>query len=316
MVRTKGRKGEWVSGKLEGRFGEFEAQLFLKDLDPKSLYRYRGCLLTYQKWLKEQEMEPDPESTRLFIADLRRQGYSTASRHLYYIAIRKLLHFLGYDEKQTRIKLRHERRGPPYYSSADMEGVLKAGNGDFKLERALFMCFCYAGLRVGEVLRLAVADVKLELKTPILRIHGKGRKDRNVPIHSKLKPVLAELVQVKKPKDKVFPWNSQKSIWTIIHRMGERVGLELHPHSLRHFFGTQLSERRVPLRQIQELMGHEKIETTAIYIQVAPRHLSEVIETISLQGEGGERLDILTELVRVVIERLETLESPALPLTV
>ena len=72
-------------------------------------------------------------------------------------------------------------------------------------------------------------------------------------------------------------------MWTIIHCMGKRAGFdEFHPHSLRHFFGTQLSERGVPLRQIQELMGHESIETTAIYVQVAPISLSEAIETISL----------------------------------
>ncbi|MFC2039168.1 tyrosine-type recombinase/integrase [Chloroflexota bacterium] len=322
MVTRKGKKGEWVSGKLEGSFGEFEKQLLLEDLDQKSVYRYRGCLLTYQKWLREKDMDPNPQTTKFFIADMRRQGYSSASQHLYYIALRKVLHFLGYEEQQTRVKLRQEHRLPPYYSSADMEAVLRACDGNFKLERTLFMCLCYAGLRVGEVLKLTVADVKLHLNRPMLVVHGKGRKDRNVPIHSQLGPVLAELVQGKKARDKVFPWNSQKSVWTIVHQMGERVGLDLHPHSLRHFFGTQLSEQRVPLRQIQELMGHQKIETTAIYIQVAPIDLTSAVESISInRDEASEvskvediaaKFGVSPDLVRAIMELPKASSEPSL----
>ena len=205
MARTKGKKGEWISGKLRGKFAQYEKRLLTEDLDPKSIYRYRGCLLMYQKWLREEGMEPEPETARLFIASLRRQGYSSASQHLYYVALRKLLHFLGYSEGDTKLKLRREKRLPPYYSSADMEAVLQAHNDNPKMHQALFMCFCYAGLRVSEVLKLTVADVKLELKQPILRIHGKGRKDRNVPIHSRLRPILAEIIQGNKPKERVFP---------------------------------------------------------------------------------------------------------------
>ena len=75
----------------------------------------------------------------------------------------------------------------------------------------------------------------------------------------------------------MFPL-SPRSLYGVVHNLARKAGLEgFHPHSLRHAFATRLMERGANIRNVQKLLGHESIETTAQYLDVTARHLEETV---------------------------------------
>ncbi len=129
----------------------------------------------------------------------------------------------------------------------------------------------YAGLRLGEARALRGADVDLVARRLVIRRSGdadqtKGKKDRRVPI---LEPLYAILAQVDLQHDK--PVSRHQYPYAILAKAKEAAGIEIHvhPHMLRHSYGTLLAEAGVPLDVIQRLLGHSKIETTRRYLHSA-----------------------------------------------
>jgi integrase/recombinase XerD len=116
---------------------------------------------------------------------------------------------------------------------------------------------------------------------------GKGRKDRDVMLSSKLLEALRVYWRGlrRKPTDWLFPGNrwhtasypvSTKVLWIACQQAAERAGLEhkhIHPHTLRHCFATHLLEAGMDLRTIQMLLGHRDLEETTIYLHRSRRHL-------------------------------------------
>ena len=132
------------------------------------------------------------------------------------------------------------------------------------------------GLRLGDVLNLQVPDI--DSARMVLHIHeGKGRKDRQTLLPTKLLELLRTYWRTKRPRDWLFPGAdptapiSAKAIFLACRKAAQTAGLAkpVHPHSLRHAFATHLLEAGVNLRTIQILLGHANLETTARYLHVA-----------------------------------------------
>ncbi len=150
--------------------------------------------------------------------------------------------------------------------------------------RAIAFVLYSTGLRVSECARLKVSDIDGARSTIHVR-QGKGRKDRYVMLSPVLRSVLLEYARIEKPHDWLFPSGQRRdrhvTIRTIqrqVQRAADRAGLEkrVTPHMLRHSFATHLMEAGTDLRFIQELLGHAKPSTTAIYTHVARKHISGV----------------------------------------
>jgi integrase/recombinase XerD len=152
--------------------------------------------------------------------------------------------------------------------------------------RMLLMTLYATGLRRAELARLKISDIDRERMV----IHvkgGKGRKDRDVMLSPKL---LEELRRYwrglrRRPKVWLFPGNrwhtgempiDTKVIWQACREAAKRagLGLEIHPHTLRHCFATHLLEAGADLRTIQILLGHRDLEETTIYLHLSKLHLS------------------------------------------
>ena len=89
---------------------------------------------------------------------------------------------------------------------------------------------------------------------------------------------LREQCAGKTSKERVFNNLNARSVYRIVTSLAKCCGLDtLHPHSLRHYFGTRLVEKGANLRDIQELMGHRSLETTAIYLDISPGHLRQSV---------------------------------------
>ena len=145
-----------------------------------------------------------------------------------------------------------------------------------------------SGLRLGELRELRLEQLYLD--AGFLRVLGKGRKERVVPIGRKAVEALRRYLEVGRPQlvrphspSNVFLTRrgtafSHTAMWRRIKRRATLAGITRNftPHTLRHSFATHLLERGADLRIIQELLGHANINTTEIYTHVAQRRLQEI----------------------------------------
>ena len=118
--------------------------------------------------------------------------------------------------------------------------------------------------------------------------HGKGNRDRDVPLTPKLLQTLREYWLWMKPKTYLFPgmiksWRADKPltpkcIWTAVQDAAKRAGIKkrVSPHTLRHSWATHLLENGTDLRTIQMFMGHADLRATSIYLHLSRRHLQAV----------------------------------------
>ena len=153
-------------------------------------------------------------------------------------------------------------------------------------DQALLELMYSSGLRCSEVINLKVSDI--EFSSRYMRILGKGNKERIVPFSEEAKKAMINyakfsreqtLKENEKTKNEYFFLNSKGDKLTsrgleyilkeIVKKTGLSLGFDLHPHVLRHTFATHLLDQGADLRVIQELMGHESINTTSIYMHVS-----------------------------------------------
>ena len=158
-----------------------------------------------------------------------------------------------------------------------------AGLRDHAMLEVLYGC----GLRASELCGLDVRDAALDEE--LLRVFGKGSKERVVPIVGSAARVLAEYLGRgrgglvgKKPNSAVFlnvrgGRITRQSVHAVVEKYGRMAGIEgLHPHTLRHSFATHLLEGGADLRVVQELLGHADISTTQLYTHLDRSHIRRV----------------------------------------
>jgi len=155
--------------------------------------------------------------------------------------------------------------------------------------QVMIMTLYATGGRRSEVSRLKVSDI--DSHRMVIRIRGKGLKDRDVMLSKVLIEVLREHWKRYKPKEWLFPGGNNhtsskpitsKVAWQACQQAAKRCGLEkkVHPHVLRHSFATHLLDAGTDLRTIQLLLGHSSLEQTARYLQVSKRHLSAAVSPL------------------------------------
>jgi site-specific recombinase XerD len=160
------------------------------------------------------------------------------------------------------------------------EAKFSSHRRDALLDRAAFYLMWHGGLRLGEVEELRLEDLDLGGRKLIVR-QGKGRKDRTIYLTDTLVRVLKEYLAVRGmgPSDHVFLYRNlavhKDLISSHIRYAGQRVGVKVSPHCLRHTCATQLLNAGCRITSIQKLLGHRQIDTTLIYARVHDRTVAE-----------------------------------------
>ena len=172
---------------------------------------------------------------------------------------------------------------PAILSQEEVARLIQAAATSF--HRTLLMTLYATGARNAELTRLKFRDV--DQQRMVVHIQGgKGRKDRDVMLSSRLLEELREHWHrlPRKPRIWLFPGNHDhcgdlpidtKTVWYACHDAAKRAGIQkgVHPHTLRHCFATHLLEAGADLRTIQILLGHHDLKETTVYLHLSERHL-------------------------------------------
>ncbi len=259
----------------------------------KTQLDYLRAVRNFAKYLGRSPDTAVVEDLRRYQLHLVDQGTSPGSLNS---AISGLKFFfdvtLDRGELMAKMQPVHLPRRLPVILSREEVGRLIAAARNLKHQTALALAYG-TGLRVTEVVSLKVGDIDSQRMT--LRVEqGKGQKDR----YAMLSPVLLERLRVwwrvARAQGKMFDGGwlfpglnpieplSSRQLNRAIHAAAENAGIEkrISMHSLRHAFATHLLEQKVDIRLIQVLLGHKKLETTALYAQVATDILREVISPL------------------------------------
>ncbi len=173
------------------------------------------------------------------------------------------------------------RRAPVVLSQDEVSLLLDAAPG--LKYRAAFGVAYGAGLRVSEVVALKVSDIDSQRMT--LRVEqGKGQRDRYVMLSPQLLEWLRDWWRAARPQAWLFPGQnpvnpmSARQLSRVVRETAREAGIakRVSPHTLRHSFATHLLEQNVDIRVIQVLLGHAKLETTALYTRVAVNTIRDV----------------------------------------
>ncbi|ROL56320.1 site-specific tyrosine recombinase XerD [Bacteroidetes/Chlorobi group bacterium ChocPot_Mid] len=281
-----------------------------RGLSDNTKFSYEHDLLRFGEYLTNQNINKFSNVKIQQISDflilLSELGLNATSRARYLSAIRGMFKYLyAKGEVESDVselvdlpKLR--RKLPDTLSVEDIEKILeavdisqKAGIRDRAILETLYGC----GLRVSELIGLKQRDIIYE--SEIIRVFGKGSKERFVPIgRTAIKWIEEYRVKVRPHFNKksvgidVLFLNqrggsfSRMGIWKIVERYSSLAGIELnvHPHIFRHSFATHLLEGGADLRAVQEMLGHADISTTQIYTHLDRDYIKEVHKSFHPRG--------------------------------
>jgi integrase/recombinase XerD len=181
--------------------------------------------------------------------------------------------------------VREPRKLPVVLSPEEVIRLLDAAPG-LKYKAALSVAYG-AGLRVSEVVALKVGDI--DSKRMIIRVEqGKGRKDRYVMLSPDLLELLRAWWRAARPQGWLFPGRNPVQPMTTrqlnraCHSAADMAGIgkPVSMHTLRHSFATHLLEQNIDIRVIQVLLGHAKLDTTALYTRVATKTIQQVMSPL------------------------------------
>ncbi len=273
-----------------------------RGLSPNTVSAYRSDLQKLQAWAasREQAIESiKPRDVAAFLAHLRALGLSARSAGRAVHAIRGFFRFLVREEKLSEDPMENIRSPRPFkplprfLNRVQVEALLQAPDLSTPLglrDKAILETMYASGLRASEVTHLKTENIDPDIG--LLRIFGKGRKERLVPIGSSALGAILSYEQegrptlLKKKKTRELFLNhaggglSRMGLWLIVRRHALAVGVAgiLTPHVLRHSFATHLLENGADLRALQAMLGHADISTTEIYTHVTRERLRQVFD--------------------------------------
>ncbi|GAA1987221.1 site-specific tyrosine recombinase XerD [Microbacterium pumilum] len=277
-----------------------------RGLSDHTVAAYRHDLVGYVAWLDRRGVmetgDVTPELIAEFAADRASAQPPVAASSLARLqsSVRGLHRFLAREgiepaDPSTRLRPpKQAQRLPKALTIDQVERLLDAPDRDSPQglrDRALLELLYATGARVSEVVQLDVDDLA---HGDVLRVRGKGSKERIVPVGSYARAAIDAYLTRARPElsrrgratPRLFLGSrgaplSRQSAWLVIRDAAERAGLTAHvsPHTMRHSFATHLLQGGADVRVVQELLGHASVATTQIYTHVSVDALRDVYAT-------------------------------------
>jgi integrase/recombinase XerC len=292
---------------MRPQIGQFLQYLRVeRGASPHTLKGYREDLHALAEYLADGEGHtPAPGGITMgelrgFVSALHEAGYAKSSISRRLASVRSFMRFgqrEGWAKSNPAKALRNPRKSrklPHFLTSEEVGKLLDAPKGtgaQAVRDRAILETLYSAGLRVSELVGLADGD--LDFTAGIVRVRGKGKRERLAPIGSYAARELKRWLEVRKlsPREKtgreapVFTNKfgtrlTTRSVARMLEKYLKETGLDSRtsPHTLRHSFATHLLDRGADIRSVQELLGHKSLVTTQIYTHVSTANLRAAYE--------------------------------------
>jgi integrase/recombinase XerC len=295
----------------------FLDRLAADDLSAATRRGYRYDLLQFITWYNRLNGAP-PELARLTEHDLitwrqhmmTQGGLKAASVNRRLEAVRRLLRWAEANGTVARnvalhvksVRVVRERR-PLGLTAAEVHGLLRAaGESSHGLARrnyALVQLMLQTGLRVGEAAALRRSDVALRDRAGTIRVrHGKGLKEREVPLNATARRALRQLLEqepaaqseaavFRSGRNTTMPVRSMQNVIAALVRRAGLTRPDITAHSLRHTFALAwLRQHPGQLIELSQLLGHESLDTTAVYTRASAADLARGVEQTSFNLDG------------------------------
>jgi len=266
-------------------------------LSKNTLSAYASDLRIFNKSLSIPMEQASNSDIRLFLSQRYDQGISARSSARILSSLRRFYTYLLREKQVTTdptALIDQPQLGRPLpdtLSEHDVELLLEAPELSSILgarDKAMLEMLYATGLRVSELVNLS--NDQINLRMGVLRVTGKGNKERLVPIGEQALSCLDDYMQHSRKAllserqcSTIFVTNrgagmTRQAFWHIIKRYAKKAGItkELSPHTLRHAFATHLLNHGADLRVVQLLLGHSDLSTTQIYTHVANERLKEL----------------------------------------
>jgi integrase/recombinase XerD len=237
-----------------------------------------------------------------FILDLKERGYTETSVARKVAAVRSFFAFLAAEGSITANPtegLSSPRVGktlPKAISPNEVDELLeqpaRRSTPEAKRDRAMLELLYATGMRVTELVSLDMENLNLDPRSPFVRCIGKGAKERSIPIHDHALEALngyledGRPIMVRNHDEQALFVNrrgerlTRQGFWLILkgYAKSANLGAGVTPHTLRHSFATHMLRGGMPLRNVQEMLGHANISTTQVYTHLTSDHVREVYE--------------------------------------
>ncbi|HMN23060.1 MAG: site-specific tyrosine recombinase XerD [Ignavibacteriaceae bacterium] len=273
-----------------------------KNLSQNTVVSYKNDINAFISFLKDSSVDDPSNITsdhiRRFFKTIKELGLSGSSSARYFSSLKGFFLYLLKNkyilknpiEKITAPKI--SKKLPGVLNIPEIEKILSAPKVQDKLglrDKTILELFYACGTRVSELINLKVNDLFLD--DEIIRVFGKGSKERLIPIGSSaikwigkyLKKSRPLLMKKSKSENNLFLNShgtklSRMGIWKIIDKYVKEAGIKkkVHPHTFRHSFATHLLEGGADLRAVQEMLGHADISTTQIYTHIDRDYIKQV----------------------------------------
>jgi len=265
----------------------------LRKLSPKTQTHYIRAVRNLTRYLRRSPDTATVEDLRRYQLHLVDTGLSSVSLNAAITGLRFFFEVtLSRSDALAKMKPVYEPRKLPVVLSIEEVTRLLDAAPNLKAKATLAVAYG-TGLRASEVVHLKVGDIDRERK--VIRVEqGKGRKDRYAMLSPTLHALLRAWWRDGRAQGKMLPGGwlfpgqnpvnpmTARQLNRLCHAAVDAAGLDkrVSLHTLRHSFATQLLEQGVDIRVIQVLLGHKKLETTALYSQVATRTLRDVVSPL------------------------------------
>lgn len=281
-----------------------------KNLSINTVTSYKNDINAFISFLKTEGVNDPSEITSDYISKffktLKNIGLAGSSSARYFSSLKGFFLYLlknKYIVKNPIEKIsapKISKKLPSVLDINEIEKILSLPDISDKLglrDKAILELFYACGTRVSELLNLKVTD--LFFKDEIIRVFGKGSKERLIPIGSSAIKWITEYLKKSRPllmkkmrSENYLFLNSRSSklsrmgIWKIIDRYVKAAGItkEVHPHTFRHSFATHLLEGGADLRAVQEMLGHADISTTQIYTHIDRDYIKQIHKQFHPRG--------------------------------
>lgn len=277
---------------------EYQDELIRQDKSDNTIASYMLDLKAFIKWYGESTGEGIEKLIALDLKDYRgflmTNGVKVSTVNRKIASINKFLEWLntkGILDKQLKLKQIKRSTSEQQFKGLDSK-ELKAlrkevhRNGN-KRDIFMFELLINTGIRVSELCDIKLNSIEISERKGILSIIGKGMKQRTVALNKDVREAYEEYMKVRPSTNSDYLFVGQRGqltrngVFKTLKKYAERVGIEVSPHCLRHSLARHLLESGTDITTVQAILGHERLETTAIYTKSTQQKINEVLESVN-----------------------------------